>query len=317
MLREIVKIANKLDSLGLTKEADILDAYLSKSAGRFDGFIVQPPPPGIADLFKKWLTTSHIGNATYENGIGSFIPTSGRSDKTSAAMGGIRSISMYTQKELARDNGNDLYMWYVDNIQDAGVFSGNPDKFLAVAFNDLAQSIRDVVPELKQNTPDVADNYLAVADELERTSQMWIQSRVNKSSSPSKPAPSPEGPPVAAVSPSVTPKPVPTSPSSTSSDPWAIYGSDARKLKATWLARTTATKKNPSFENFQAWLRARSVGRMDVNGIMDRLIAETSAAGMPSAASRSSSPVEAVSSSPSSVSSMENMDWKSKMMGRF
>lgn len=32
MLRQIVKIANKLDSLGLTKEADILDRYIQKMA---------------------------------------------------------------------------------------------------------------------------------------------------------------------------------------------------------------------------------------------------------------------------------------------
>jgi hypothetical protein len=33
MLAKIAKIANRLDSLGLTKEADILDAYLLKTAG--------------------------------------------------------------------------------------------------------------------------------------------------------------------------------------------------------------------------------------------------------------------------------------------
>lgn len=32
MLRQIVKIANKLDSLGLTKEADVLDRYIQKMA---------------------------------------------------------------------------------------------------------------------------------------------------------------------------------------------------------------------------------------------------------------------------------------------
>ena len=33
MLRQMVKIANKLDSLGLTKEADVLDRYIQKMAG--------------------------------------------------------------------------------------------------------------------------------------------------------------------------------------------------------------------------------------------------------------------------------------------
>jgi len=32
MLKELVKIANKLDSLGLTKEADVLDSFIQKTA---------------------------------------------------------------------------------------------------------------------------------------------------------------------------------------------------------------------------------------------------------------------------------------------
>lgn len=321
MLREIVKIANKLDSLGLTKEADVLDTYLSKSAG-YSQFIKKFPPPGIGDLFKKWLDASHIGNYTWlgsvlGGGIGSFVPTSGRTESTKIAVMQIMSICQYTQTELARDSGNDLYLWYLDNVRGAEVFGGNPSSFLAEDLTSLAETIRGVADGMKDNTPDVAQTYNNVASHLDKTAALWMARNPNKRPSPEAPsevAPSSsEGPAVAVQAPAITPKP--SAPSS-ASDPWAIYGSDARSLKATWLARTSATKKNPSFENFQAWLRSRSVGSKDVGAIMDRLNAEISGAGMHSAASRSSTPVEAVSSSPSSVSEKENMDWKYKMMGK-
>lgn len=66
MLKQIVKIANKLDSLGLTKEADILDGYLSKIAIRaseitYEEFWqgaremegIETPPPITEDDVKR------------------------------------------------------------------------------------------------------------------------------------------------------------------------------------------------------------------------------------------------------------------------
>jgi hypothetical protein len=294
MLAKIAKIANRLDSLGLTKEADILDAYLAKTAGIFDGFISKFPPPAIQGLFKTWLNASHLGNMAWlgsvlGGGVGSFIPTSGHTQETEDAIAGIWTICDYTRKELQRDSGNDLYMWYIDNVHDASVFGGDANRFLADDLKSLAETIKGVTPDLTQRLPDIAEKYLRLADHLEGTADLWMVRDPNKkpSAAPaSAPSPKSEGPAVAIESSSISPKPVAPSVSSPASDPWSVYGADAKKLKAAWLVRTSATKKNPSFENFQAWLRSRTVDPKDVFAIMDRLVAETSHAGMPSAAEK-------------------------------
>jgi hypothetical protein len=48
MLREIAKIASKLDSLGMTKEADVLDKFLVKAAQDYSGLSDKPAQPGYA-----------------------------------------------------------------------------------------------------------------------------------------------------------------------------------------------------------------------------------------------------------------------------
>jgi hypothetical protein len=48
MLREIAKIASKLDSIGMTKEADILDKFLVKAAQDYSGLSDKPAQPGYA-----------------------------------------------------------------------------------------------------------------------------------------------------------------------------------------------------------------------------------------------------------------------------
>lgn len=49
MLKELVKVANRLDHLGLTKEADIIDAIIKSSSETFNSddhsFSVQKEPP--------------------------------------------------------------------------------------------------------------------------------------------------------------------------------------------------------------------------------------------------------------------------------
>ena len=54
MLRELVKIANRLDNLGLNKEADILDGFISKIAG-FDDWtgIPKEEPKGIKEKYEE------------------------------------------------------------------------------------------------------------------------------------------------------------------------------------------------------------------------------------------------------------------------
>jgi hypothetical protein len=282
MLREIAKIANKLDSLGLTKEADILDTYLSKTAAGMGRYIKKSPPPEVAAAFKKWLNVSQLANYRWKGGltggIDSFIPSSGNLAELRGPEGLYNQISLifsYTPEELNRDNGDDLYMWYHDNVH------GNGD-FLSEDLSKLAGMLREVASGMKARLPEIAGNYNGLAGSLEIAAEEWKARKPGRktSESPSGEV-SPEGAPVAIQAPSVGAKPS-ASPSH-SSDPWAVYGTQAKDLKSAWLARTTATKKNPSFANFKAWLRGREVDSKDAGAIMNILVAETTGAGRPSA----------------------------------
>lgn len=270
MLREIAKIANKLDSLGLTKEADILDSYLSKSAASFAKYIKKSPPPEVAAAFKKWLNVSQLANYRWKGGIltggiGSFIPSAGSAEAIAAYKDIGNYISSYTMNELMRDNGDDLYMWYHDNVH------GNGD-FLSEDLNKLAGILKDVASGMSGG-----ENYNDIAQLLEVTALEWDKRKPGQKPISQEAAPqefASEGAPVAVQSPSIAPKP---------SDPWAVYGAGAKALKAAWLARTAATKNNPSFANFKAWLRVRNVDPKNVLAIVNVLNAETTGAGRSSA----------------------------------
>lgn len=267
MLREIAKIANKLDSLGLTKEADILDSYLSKSAASFGRYIKKSPPPDVAEAFKKWLNVSQLANYRWKGGlltggVGSFIPSAGSAEAIAAYKDIGNYISSYTMNELMRDNGDDLYMWYHDNVH------GNGD-FLSEDLNKLAGILKDVASGMSGG-----ENYNDIAQLLEVTALEWDKRKPGQKPISQEAAPQEEGPAVAVQAPSIAPKP---------SDPWAVYGAGAKALKAAWLARTAATKKNPSFANFKAWLRGRNVDPKNVIAIVNVLNAETTGAGRSSA----------------------------------
>lgn len=274
MLREIVKIANRLDSLGLTKEADILDRYLEKSASTFEGLIGTVPPPTVQATIKKWIGPRASFGGSDLKDPGNFSVQLGQ-------------VFDWIGMELDRDGGNDFYMWYMQNINSPGMTnytSGN-----AILASDLVK-LSDRITEyatsenrgwLYSNSPWSNAQNRALA-----TAQL-VKLRTPGVGAPKEKA-SPEGAPVAQMGGNVEKKPLDAGTTSFPvSDPWASYGSDAKRLKSAWLARTSATKKNPSFENFQAWLRRNpSVGSRDVNAIVDRLQAEISAAGMPSAAEK-------------------------------
>jgi len=70
MLRKIVKIANKLDSLGLTKEADVLDKYISKIALDIPDVDLEglPDSPGDVARMKADKPAPMMQNVTYGPG---------------------------------------------------------------------------------------------------------------------------------------------------------------------------------------------------------------------------------------------------------
>jgi len=54
MLKDLLKVASKLDALGLTKEADVVDALIQKIAGDFD----QLPQPNKYEMDRDYYARS-------------------------------------------------------------------------------------------------------------------------------------------------------------------------------------------------------------------------------------------------------------------
>lgn len=258
MFRNLAKIANKLDSLGLTKEADVIDRYLEKTAGQFD--VKSPPPQWAQDLFKRWLDTSSWMNKryTFDSGgeIASFIPTSSV-DVARTVYGQILGLCAFVEKELNRDGGGNLYLWYYDNIhsytpildvgQDASKFLGDDFISLASKFEDVAKST--------PNLPELQRLYREAASKLKSTGELWKQTKDSYDPqqpeiiTPSAPKASEQGITMTETT-SYPPKAAPAK------DPWAKV---SKELKKAWLDRAAARKKDPSYTNYQAWLRSKDL----------------------------------------------------------
>lgn len=216
MLRQIVKIANKLDSLGLTKEADVLDRYINKMAANSDVLLG-------TDIFPKAPETSIRISENFSR----------RMDQTAnfIANGLIRG----------------------DTLLNYPKFKSEFKRY----WNDMGF---DLSPGQKNSWNELEEDY---------SEKMWKKWGGGASSGTT------ERPPVSepTINPAVVPAPV------VPEDPWAkSYGARAKELKSVWKNRTTATKKNPSFDNFKAWLKSRSLEGGGVDAIIQKLIMETSTA---------------------------------------
>jgi hypothetical protein len=202
MLRQMVKIANKLDSLGLTKEADVLDRYINKMAQESGGMSQDTDYDRI--MQDERLKGTDQRAQTYQ----------------------------YEQQEMK-----------------------------------LAESISE---DVIFNTPD----YLKTSAATFKASFMkaWITSPYTRTSFYNPATWKDTGEKMA----NKMWDKYGRSDAGTAEDPWAkSYGSRAKELKSVWTKRTTATKKNPSFDNFQAWLKSRRLERGGVDAIIQKLMNET------------------------------------------
>ena len=59
MLKELLKVANKLDALGLSKEADTVDALIRKMAGIGDRKDPDFEPGGVAEGWSNYSQAEH------------------------------------------------------------------------------------------------------------------------------------------------------------------------------------------------------------------------------------------------------------------
>lgn len=198
MLRQLAKIANRLDSLGLTKEADILDRYLEKSASMFEGLIGTVPPPTVQATIKKWIGPRASFGGSDLKDPGNFSVQLGQ-------------VFDWIGMELDRDGGNDFYMWYMQNINSPGTTnytSGNV--ILASDLMKLSDRITEYATSenkgwLYPNSPWSNAQNRALA-----TAQL-VKLRTPGVGAPKEKV-SPEGAPVAQMGGNVAPKIPPVSP---------------------------------------------------------------------------------------------------------
>ena len=226
MLRQMVKIANKLDSLVLTKEADVLDRYINKMALSSD------------EINGMTLNTTNISPKTPEESIDIAEFFAERMRLTADKIG----------EQISRSpEANDA------------------SRFKSFFKSRWEQEGYDLSPEQTSNWNGMyADQY---------SEEMWKKF----------------------------------------GNPWAgPYGADAGRLRAAWEKRTTATKKNPSFDNFQAWLRNRAVDKRNVNAIIQVLLAETTGAGPPRAGARLAIPPGAAAESSLPAELRDESRWSTK-----
>jgi hypothetical protein len=196
MFKNLVKIANKLDSLGLTKEADVLDRYIKKVAALPDpggtygyaGTQKYVPPGNLPELMKKWLDT-----ATLDGGfLGAFAQTlpTNKIQTVRSAISEIRAI-------LAEIKGASLSVmdrvafldWYGKNIEMtfiAGKARGSHDNVT----NDLIEladqieamskhaQFNRMIYDQETHTPiaKLEDLYAPIVKEIRATAEMWRDS---------------------------------------------------------------------------------------------------------------------------------------------
>ena len=259
----MVKIANKLDSLGLTKEADVLDRYIQKMAG------------GVGAAGQKYIDA-------YGSELSNLAPY---------------DLLLKLKDELSGG-------W--DGTTDSGgMFSSGITKIEAIfyyLFLVMGDGLTyDSIWRDLKNSANYKEGVLTGLQEALDDEETGLTSKCNVARdagiadyNTANPAPTP------------TPAPAPTPPS----DPWAAYGNDAGRLKAAWKKRTTATKKNPSFDNFKAWLRSRPVDKKDVYAIIQVLLAETT--GAAAAGGRLAIPPGAVAESSLPAELRDEIRWSTK-----
>lgn len=171
-IKELTKIANKLDSLGLTKEADVLDAYIRKNAKPALGDF--SPPEKIQRLMTIWLNYAPFP------GLGSIIGYDERND--SAYVEGIGALCQYIS-DMADKDGTQrtgLSSWYHENIESANIFVGKEDRFHQLITKDLyelADDIDAIIKEYGSNSRRQSlSMYKGITTKIRATASKWSSS---------------------------------------------------------------------------------------------------------------------------------------------
>lgn len=307
-MKELTKIANKLDSLGLTKEADALDAYIRKTAGVFGfapGYKDYSPPGMVPELMSKWLDYMTLDGG-FLGAFGQTLPTNQLKNVRKAEME-IRSIlKVVKDMSTTQDNRNKLITWYGNNIE-ACTTPTIPDSCHNNITNDLLELASDIKsmsshprnniaeiydPETRERVGKLSDLYKPIIAEIRATAGEWKRSfgaddvveespETSPVTAPRVSAPIAEATVPGGAAAMTKTKTYPKKPSSPMT--WDKYianvGPSGSDVKKAWeelsLADKSATRRDSSFPSFKSWYIERKGGEW---GGMDKNTSQTIAA---------------------------------------
>ncbi len=180
--KELTKVANKLDSLGLTKEADILDQYIRKYSGftpfgEAAGMGDYRPPADIAALINKWLDYVSISSVMVTNS------EAGAQQCFDEIVSLVNFVDRMADGDETKRAG--LRDWYTKNIETMSVFSRPEDyhNILADDMIELADDLEERLKEFPNGTWDISTGkplnlgrYNTLAKSLRLTAQKWMRS---------------------------------------------------------------------------------------------------------------------------------------------
>lgn len=289
-IKELTKIANKLDSLGLIKEADVLDTYIRKSA-RILPYVTSyndySPPGMVPDLMSKWLDY-----VTLDGGfLGAFAKTlpTNRLENIKTAFMEIRSIlKVVRDMSKTQESRNMLTVWYGNNIE-ACATPSIPDACHNNITNDLLELADDIEdmsshprynsevydPATKKSLGKLSELYEPLLAEIRSGAAAWKASFdapdvVEKKEAPAvkTPSPAPIAQAPSAGDTSAMQKEIAYKKKPAQVMTWDKYvakiGPKGAEIKAAWenlsSIDTSSSRRDSSFQSFKNWYLERKGG---------------------------------------------------------
>ena len=281
MIRELVKIANKLDRLGLTSEADLLDSEIRKMAGVLGDMIGYAPgfrgyQPSSARMMSKWLDTMTLDGG-FLGAFAKTLPTNSVEGINSAFYEVNSILNEIETAAKSNDGINNLVIWYSKNIESCSTTGNECHMNISNDLKQLADMIEDMSKHPRYNDGSGVYNkatgkregtldqmYKPLVADIRRVAGIWERA-YNKNDSELSPvtpsaAPAKTEAPVAEAAGNVKPSPVAADPTKSNLTGWDRYMAKTQygpSVKRAWDKYTSSNAAkglwNPSFGSFVKW----------------------------------------------------------------
>lgn len=316
MLKDLVKIANRLDSLGLTKEADIIDSYLNKTA-TYDGASRYFKTPERMKIYNsidsdvKSLGVDKLFSHLDDPGAAySFAPVAFTSRGKGPSENGIAMANNLTSL-INKYNFEDLESYWQANYILVFVGDYTLKSELSAWLTSINRQAKEYIFHYKEfSGGKYYDEALVTngVDSLKKLQQaLAVKGKVSLplddsafALNPStKKSPSveskPPGPQATTTAPPAPTKTTPSVPEKDNSTPkpvasedalWKAYsnrvGDTNMSIRKKWLERGEVKNRSKTYSNYQSWLSSATKvrgGGMNVQDVLAVLESEIKGAG--------------------------------------